>query len=147
METAGICRDSWCSHVIANHESQSHGFHVGTDLLFFFHCQKNISQLMHQHELLLQGPAVQCLLYCAVGKWAVVPYMDTSTSREKENNVIRLYSIGWSCCSLDTPGRYMHCLCVPEHHLIYCGRRSISSDPDLPILSTMRGKRVEEISQ
>jgi hypothetical protein len=84
MERAGICRDnrSTCStlllsdkdgfcrcvhpHVIADHEVRSHGIHVDTDLLFFFSCQKNIPQLMHQHETLLQGPAVQCLLHCAV---------------------------------------------------------------------------------
>jgi hypothetical protein len=82
METAGVRGDSWHPHAIANHESRSHGFHISKDLLFFYHSQKNIPQLMQKSEALLYRPAVQCLLYCAVAEWAVVPYVDTSASRE-----------------------------------------------------------------
>jgi hypothetical protein len=162
METAGLLRDNRSTrstlllsnkngvcrrvppHVIGNYEVRSHRFHVGMDLLFFFLCQKNIPQLMHQGETLLHWPAVQCLLHCAVRERRLVPYVDAGTSRQTENNVICLQSIGWSCCSLATPGRYMHCLCIPEPHLFPVGYGA--SDPDLPIFSTMRGNRVEEIS-
>jgi hypothetical protein len=138
METAGIRRDNRSTrstlllseedgvcqgvppHVIADHEVRSHRFHVSTDLLFFLSCQKNIPQLMHQRETLLLGPAVQCLLHCAVREWAMVPYMYSCASRKTENNIICLQSISWSCCSMATPSRFMHCLCIPEHHLIHC---------------------------
>jgi hypothetical protein len=74
----------------------------------------------------------------------MVLYVYSCASRQTENNVICLQSISWSCCSMATPGQYMHCLCIPEHHLVHCRRRSIFSDSDLPIFSTMRGKRVKE---
>jgi hypothetical protein len=108
METAGVSRDNQSTrsrlllsdedgicrrvHVtlIADHEVPSHGIHVGLDMLFFFSCQYNVPQLMHQRKTLLQGPAVQCLLHCTIREGRVVPYMYSCASQQTENNIISI---------------------------------------------------------